>query len=241
MKVKVLVTQWCLILCESMDYSLLGSSVHGILQARILEWVAMPFSQGSSQTQASHIMGRFCTIWAAQEAYMFSCMGLDYVMVLSFTEVKNLPAMQEMWVQSVGQKIPWRRKLQHTPVFLPRKVHRQRSLAGYSPWGHKKSRTWLNDQTTTNLSQIYWKFFSWKDIEFFHILCLHLLRWLCNLYPSFCWCGLLHFFICRCWTTFASVEYISHNHGIQFAYIFWGFCILNLNVHQGYWPVISFL
>ena len=35
--------------CDPMDYSLLGFSVHGILQARILEWVAMPFSRGSSQ------------------------------------------------------------------------------------------------------------------------------------------------------------------------------------------------
>jgi len=36
-------------LYNPMDYSLLGSSVHGILQARILEWVAIPFSRGSSQ------------------------------------------------------------------------------------------------------------------------------------------------------------------------------------------------
>ena len=35
-------------------------------------------------------------------------------------------------------KIPWRRKWQPTPVFLPRKSHGQRSLAGCSPWGHKK-------------------------------------------------------------------------------------------------------
>ena len=35
-------------------------------------------------------------------------------------------------------KIPWRRKWQATPVFLPGKSHRQRSLAGYSPWGHKR-------------------------------------------------------------------------------------------------------
>ena len=42
------VTQWCLTLHGPMDYSLLGSSVHGILQARILEWVAIPFSRGSS-------------------------------------------------------------------------------------------------------------------------------------------------------------------------------------------------
>ena len=46
---KVLVNQSCLTLCNLMDCSLPGSSVHGILQARILEWVAIPFSRGSSQ------------------------------------------------------------------------------------------------------------------------------------------------------------------------------------------------
>ena len=58
--VKVKVTQSCLTLCNPMDYI-----VHGILQARILEWVAVPFSRGSSQprdqTQVSHIAGRFTT------------------------------------------------------------------------------------------------------------------------------------------------------------------------------------
>jgi len=39
------------------------------------------------------------------------------------------------WVR----KIPWRRKWQPTPVFLPEKFHGQRSLAGYSPWGHKRA------------------------------------------------------------------------------------------------------
>ena len=38
-------------------------------------------------------------------------------------------------------KIPWRRKRQPTPVFLPGKSHEQRSLAGYSPWGSKQSDT----------------------------------------------------------------------------------------------------
>ena len=52
---------------------------------------------------------------------------------------KNLPAMQETWVQSLVGKIPWRRKWQPTPVFLPRKSHGQRSLVGYSPQGHKES------------------------------------------------------------------------------------------------------
>ena len=41
------VTQSCLILCDLMDYSPPGSSVHGILQARILEWVAISFSNAS--------------------------------------------------------------------------------------------------------------------------------------------------------------------------------------------------
>ena len=44
-----LVTQSCLTLCDPMDCSPPGSSVHGILQSRILEWVAMPSSMGSSQ------------------------------------------------------------------------------------------------------------------------------------------------------------------------------------------------
>ena len=60
-----------LILCNPMDYSLPGSSVHGILLARILEWVAIPFSRGSSQprdqTWISCIEGRFFTIWATRE------------------------------------------------------------------------------------------------------------------------------------------------------------------------------
>ena len=41
--------QSCLTLCDPMDYNPLGSSIHGILQARILEWVAMPSSRGSSR------------------------------------------------------------------------------------------------------------------------------------------------------------------------------------------------
>ena len=54
--------QSCLTLCDPMDYSLPGSSVRGILQARILEWVAISFSRGSSQprdrTRVSCIVGR---------------------------------------------------------------------------------------------------------------------------------------------------------------------------------------
>ena len=56
------VAQLCLTLCDPLDCSVSGSSVHGILQARILEWVAISFSGESSrprdQTQVSHIAGR---------------------------------------------------------------------------------------------------------------------------------------------------------------------------------------
>ena len=52
--------------------------------------------------------------------------------------VKYPPAMQEIWVQSLVRKTPWRRKWQPTPVFLPGEFHGQSSLAGYSPWDHKE-------------------------------------------------------------------------------------------------------
>ena len=65
-----LVSQSCLTLCNPVDHSLPGSSVHGILQSRILEWVAMPSSGRSSQsrcqTQVSHIAGGLFTIWATR-------------------------------------------------------------------------------------------------------------------------------------------------------------------------------
>ena len=47
-------------------------------------------------------------------------------------------------------KMPWRRKWQSTPGFLPGKSHGQRSLAGYSPWGHKESD--MAEQLTTSFS-----------------------------------------------------------------------------------------
>ena len=64
--VKMKVVQSCLTLCDPMDYA-----VHGILQARILKWVAIPFYRGPShprnRTQVSHIAGRFFTSWATRE------------------------------------------------------------------------------------------------------------------------------------------------------------------------------
>ena len=68
-KVKVKVIQSCVTLCDPMEYT-----ARGILQARILQWVAVPFSRGSSQprnrTQVSHIAGGFFTSWATREAHV---------------------------------------------------------------------------------------------------------------------------------------------------------------------------
>jgi len=64
----VLVTQSCLNLCDPIDCIPPGSSVHGILQARILAWIAIPFFKGSSWPRdrmwVSCIAGRFFTVWA---------------------------------------------------------------------------------------------------------------------------------------------------------------------------------
>ena len=78
-----LITQLCLTLCDCLDYSPPGASVHEISQARILVWVAISFSRGSSQprgwTQVSRIAGEFFTNWATRDprilewvAYPFS-------------------------------------------------------------------------------------------------------------------------------------------------------------------------
>ena len=76
MPVKVKIAQSCPTLCYPMD-----CTVHGIFQARILEWVAIPFSRGSSQprdqTQISRTAGRFFTSWATREALSLSFATLN--------------------------------------------------------------------------------------------------------------------------------------------------------------------
>ena len=85
-----LVTQSCPALCDPMDCSLLGNSV----QARLLEWVAISFSRGSSKPrdriQDSCIAGGFFTTRASLVAQL----------------VKNMPVMWETWVQSLGWEDP---------------------------------------------------------------------------------------------------------------------------------------
>ena len=82
MKVKVLVVESRLTLCDSMDCGLLGSSVHGILWARILEWVhslLQGSSQSGDQTWVSCIAGRFFTMWATREAQDYRAGAEEFV------------------------------------------------------------------------------------------------------------------------------------------------------------------
>ena len=113
-----LVAQSCPTLCHPMDCSPPGSSVHVILPARILEWIAIPFSRVSSQsrdwTQVSHIAGRFLTIWATGQPFV----GFN-------------PLYSHLW----------RRQWHPTPVLLPGKSHGRRSLVGCSPWGREELDT----------------------------------------------------------------------------------------------------
>ena len=84
--VYVLVPQSCLTLCDSMNSSLPSSSVHGILQARILEWVAIPFSRGSS--------------WPADWTQV-SCIACDSLL----SEPPGKPLKVLCWLKNWQEKI----------------------------------------------------------------------------------------------------------------------------------------
>ena len=101
-RVKVIVAQLCLTVCDPMDCSPPGSSVCGILQAKTLEWVAIPFSRGSSWprdwTWFSGIAGRFFTIWVIGFK-MFLNLEFHYFTIYSVT--KNITTSGERWSEIV--------------------------------------------------------------------------------------------------------------------------------------------
>ena len=111
-KVKVSVTQSCLTLCDPMNYSLLGFSVHGILQARILKWHSVPFSRGSSwprdQTYVSCISCPDRRI-LYYLSHIYNYKGFIIIKPLGFpsgSAVKYpliMQETQEMWIRSLSQ------------------------------------------------------------------------------------------------------------------------------------------
>ena len=101
-------------------------------------------------------------------------------------------SMQEMWIRALVREIPCSRTWQRTPVFLPGKLHGQRSLAGYSPWNHRVGHNWAQAEGTSYvmllLDILGWNFcmcFVGKTskIDFFSIfICSH--QQCCCFFPS---------------------------------------------------------
>ena len=124
----------CVWLYNPMDCSLPGSSVHGIFQARILEWVVISFSRGSSQPRDetrvscnSCIAGRLFTTEPLGKPHLSWYNGKEFV-----CQCKRCRFDPWVW------EIPWRRKWQPTPAFSPGKSHEQRKMVDYNPWGPKE-------------------------------------------------------------------------------------------------------
>ena len=98
----VLVALSCPTLCDPMRCSLSGSSFHGILQARILEWIAMPSSKGFSwlrdQTLVSCTAGRFFTTWANREVLLLLVTFFQILKVQHLaTDEHSMTLMLRLW------------------------------------------------------------------------------------------------------------------------------------------------
>ena len=108
-RIKMSKTCACMLSCNPMDYSLPGSSVHEILQVRMLEWVAISFSGGSPQprkwTWVSCIEDKLFTIWATREGCVqtyqdkwhnqppssnCASKNLDIILDISFSTISHL-------------------------------------------------------------------------------------------------------------------------------------------------------
>ena len=155
---KVKITQWCLTLCHPMDYT-----VHGILQARIPEGVAIPFSRGSSQpgdqTQVSHTAGRSFICWATRAGWKSTLCGAKGGHSSASRGSGSSDSKESAWPHRRPRfdlcirKIPWRRGWLPTPVFRPGEFHGQRSLVGSSPWDHRVRHDWV----TNTFTFLYWE------------------------------------------------------------------------------------
>ena len=168
-------TDACLLSCfsclrvfstDDMDCSPPDSSVQGSLRARILEWVSMPSSRGSSwprdETQVSCIAGRFFTAEPLGKPFNFSiilliiCIILVQIIVFidfpwgsdgkesvcNVEDLGSIPGSERSPGKGLGNPLQY---------FCLENPHGQRSLVGYSPWGRKEL-----DMTKHTAHSIYW-------------------------------------------------------------------------------------
>ena len=117
------VAQLCPTFSDPMDCSPPGSSTHGIFQAKVLEWVAIAFSDRLPPYKLKS--GRLLS--SSLVAQM----------------VKNLPVMWETWVQSLGWEFPLEEGMAtHSSILVWRiPMDRGTPMVGYSSWGHKELDT----------------------------------------------------------------------------------------------------
>ena len=125
---KELITQSCPTLHDPMDCSLPGSSLHGILQARILEWIAKI---------------NMIVTWLKSQ---FSHPDKDQIKLMRLLGIHRPKSRRRIIVRGP-------RKWQPIPVFLPRESHGQRNLVAYSPWGHEELD--MIEQLTVSLSRVF--------------------------------------------------------------------------------------
>ena len=147
------VAQSCLTLCDPVDCSLQGSSVHGIFQARVLEWVAISFSRGSSRPRSpalradtlpseplgkNHILvetPNFLIHLSTPHTHLIALLTLHlHLNNCVWLEKNQWPGRLELYIKQIHHHIR-RRQWHLTPVLLPGKSHGRRSLVGCGPRG----------------------------------------------------------------------------------------------------------
>ena len=145
-----------------LDCSQPGSSVHGILQARILEWVAISSSRGSSPPSdrtciscPPALAGGFLPLVPLQKPPVLFNVGLNLPCGLPRWGSGKESACQckrckGRWFDAWVGKMPWGRKWQPIPLLLPGKFHEQGSLAGYSTRGCKEPDVTEHTHTHTH-------------------------------------------------------------------------------------------
>ena len=151
------VAQSCPTLSDPMDCSLTGSCIHGIFQARVLEWGAIAFSEFKASVSIlifcfDHLsidVSPLCLLCYCQ--LLLLCLFRFTLFRCSYIGCMGLPrwcigkesACQCRRRRRLGfdpciRKMLWSRKWQPTPIFLPEKCHGQESLEGYNPWARKE-------------------------------------------------------------------------------------------------------
>ena len=142
------VAQSCPTLCDCMDCSPPGSSVHGIFQAWILEWVAVSFSRGSSwprdRTRVSRIVGRCLTIWATREAHQkhrrvvvsFKRMSVEIFYRWNLLPRSQLANYMHSWRQEAAKKGP-------TGKYLGNPIRSSYSASVDLKWSSSTVDVWL--------------------------------------------------------------------------------------------------